>query len=108
LIAPASGGEGYRVTFAGELVVAGSHEPSLDLARALVARGYVGAVRILDARTGEHRLTITDLEKAARLTVREDARRGPRFVAWKPFPGKGALSGDGKPPAAGNGKGGGP
>ena len=34
--------------------------------------------------TGVHRYTI-DIEKAVKLTVREDAKVGPAFVPWKPF-----------------------
>ena len=30
--------------------------------------------------------TIIDIERAAKLTVEENRRFGPRFVKWKPYP----------------------
>ncbi len=74
----------YDVEFDGELVVVGSDNPHCDLARVLLALGYTGTVIMLDAETGNHRTTVK-IEKAARLTVRETEREGPRFVRWKRF-----------------------
>src|SRR5262245_49533461 len=68
----------YAVSFRGEIIVESSRDPETALARALLARGFVGKVRVIDARTGRHRSTV-DIESAARLTVREDAHNSPRF-----------------------------
>jgi ribosomal protein S14 len=81
----------YDVEFDGELIVTGSVNPSCDLARALLKRSFTGKIAIMDSRTGKHRSTI-DVEGLARLTVRETAAEGPRFIRWKPLKG-----GDGSP-----------
>jgi hypothetical protein len=49
-----------------------------------------GYVKVVDER-GVHRYTV-NIEKAALLTVRENANEGPRFVQWKPL-----ERGDGSP-----------
>jgi len=63
----------YSINFCGELVVRGSRDPEFDLSRALVRRGLRG--KILDAITGKHRSTITDIEKAAKLCTKEGPLR---------------------------------
>jgi hypothetical protein len=75
----------YSVVFDGKLIVDQSANAEFDAARALLAMGHTGRLTILDGKTGRARLTL-DIEKAATLTVREDARRGPCFVQWKPMP----------------------
>jgi hypothetical protein len=51
-------------------------------ARALLSRGLTGKVTMLDAKTGKLRTTI-DIEKAAKLTVKE----GPlRFAPYESMP----------------------
>jgi hypothetical protein len=65
--------------------VEGSRDPEHDLARALLARGLKDKVTMLDANTGKPR-TVIDIERAAKLTVEENRRFGPRFVKWKPYP----------------------
>lgn len=75
----------WSVDFEGEVLVTGSKDPELDLARALLDRGITGTVTILDGNTGKPR-TLVNIEKAARLTVREDRSSGPRFVKWRPMP----------------------
>ena len=68
----------------GEVYLRRSYEPACDLARELLSRGITGKVRVVGELTGVPRYTI-DIEKAAKLTVREDAKVGPVFVPWKPF-----------------------
>ena len=90
----------YDVEFDGETIIAGARDPDTDLARALLARGIVGKVKLLDAVTGKPR-TIIDIEKAARVVAEESRTRGPRFSKWKPgtfvawLTGKEAEDGDG-------------
>ena len=74
------GRDGYRysVLFDGKLLVDRSREPELDAARAFLARGITGKLTICDGKTGKSR-TIIDIEKAARLTVKEGPN-GPRLL----------------------------
>ena len=90
LIPPISrSGTRYSVEFEGETIVNGSRDPETDLARALLAKGIVGQVKVIDAGTGAHRSTI-DIAKAARLSVRE----GPlRFIRFERRP-EGAPTGE--------------
>lgn len=90
------GRDGYRysVLFDGKLLVERSRDPECDAARALLAQGLTGKLTMLDGKTGKPR-TIIDIEKAAKLTVREDRRRGPMFVKWKPMPLEGIEAVDG-------------
>jgi hypothetical protein len=81
----------YDVEFDGELVVTNSAEPACAMARVLLARGITGNILMIDGKAGRPRYTV-NIEKAARLTDRETAREGPRFVRWKPLKG-----GDGSP-----------
>ena len=72
----------YAVHFDGVLIVANSRDPECDLARALLARGISGKVKVIDEITGAHRSTV-NIEKAARLSVKE----GPlRFVPYESRP----------------------
>ncbi len=73
----------YDVEVDGELLVERSADPACDLARVLKERGVTGHVKVVDER-GIHRYTV-NIEKAAKLTVRETAKEGPRFVRWKPL-----------------------
>ena len=75
----------YDIEFDGELVVRDSKDPECELARALLARGITGCVRLIDANTGKPRITI-NIEKCAKLTVRETRSHGPRLVKWRPNP----------------------
>jgi hypothetical protein len=40
---------------------------------------------MLDAHTGKPR-TVIDIERAAKMTVEENRRFGPRFVKWRSYP----------------------
>jgi len=68
----------YHVRFRGELIIQRSRDPEFDLARELLARGFGGEVKIIDALTGKHRSTV-NITKAAGLTVKEGAH-GPYFA----------------------------
>lgn len=88
----------YDVRFRGELIVRGSRDPECDLARALLARGIHGTIAIYEDKTGKPR-TFVKIEKAARLTVREDRSVGPRFVKWRPMPQMARERCEGRSPA---------
>ena len=65
----------YDVLFFGEVIVRGSRDPECDLARALLSKGITGNVAILNDITRKPR-TFVNIEKGARLTVREIAPLG--------------------------------
>ena len=71
----------YDVEFDGEMIVA--RDPDTDLARALLARGFTGKVKLLDAVTGKPR-TIIDIKKAARVVAEESRYRSPQFCKFRP------------------------
>jgi hypothetical protein len=73
----------YGVSIDGEKIIENSRDPECDLARALVARGSSGVVRLLDASTGTHRTTI-NIEKAAKLRTYDDSR-GLGWEKWRPY-----------------------
>jgi hypothetical protein len=54
---------------------------------------------VLDGCTGKPR-TIVNIEAAAKLTVREDRRKGPCFVKWEPLTQKARERVEGRAPAA--------
>jgi hypothetical protein len=87
----------YSIIYDGELLVERSPAPEGDAARALKAKGITGKLTLLDGKTGKPRIRI-DIEKMAKLTVREDQHR-MRFARWTPMPvhQKGQESGEGKP-----------
>ena len=99
-LCPARHGDRYDVEFGGELLVRRSRNPEFDFARAVLAKGITGKVTVVDGKTGRARTTI-DVEKAAKLTVREDRRKGPCFVQWKPWAGTARERVEGRSPAAG-------
>ena len=68
----------YSVEFDGELIVQDSPDPEHDLARALLARGITGKLILLNGKTSKSR-TITDIGRAAKLTVSEESRDGLRI-----------------------------
>ena len=75
----------YDVEFDGQLVVTNSKDAECDLARVLLSRSINGVVTVFDAITGKPRTSV-NIEKAARFTVLETRRRGPRFIKWRPNP----------------------
>jgi hypothetical protein len=77
-----SAGYRYSVVFNNELLVERSRDPECDAARALLAQGITGKLTLLEGKTGRPR-TITDIERAARLCVKE----GPlRLAAYESRP----------------------
>ena len=74
------GSNHYSVIFEGDVLVSRSRDP--DAARILLCRGYTGTLQMLDGKTGRPR-TIIDIERAARLCVKE----GPvRFAPYESRP----------------------
>jgi hypothetical protein len=72
----------YSVIFDGKLLVERSSDPESDAARAMLTKGITGILTMLDGKTGKPR-TIIDIERAARLCVKE----GPlRFTAKESRP----------------------
>ena len=69
----------YDVLVDGDLIVKGSSDPECDLARALLARGLTGVGTVFDGMTGKPRTSV-NIEKAARVMVREDRGKGPCFT----------------------------
>jgi hypothetical protein len=78
----------YDVVINGEVIVSDAWEPIFETAGALLAKGITGAVTFLDNKTLKPRLIIKDIENAAKLTVIENRREGPRFGKWRPFGGQ--------------------
>ena len=78
----------YDVVFNGETIVSDSRVPEFDACRVLLARSHTGTLVLADAVTGKNRLSL-DIERGAKLTVREDQNRAPRLAKWKPFDRKG-------------------
>ena len=78
----------YDVVFSGETIVSDSRVPEFDACRVLLARSHTGTLVLADAVTGKNRLSL-DIERGAKLTVREDQNRAPRLAKWKPFDRKG-------------------
>src|SRR5262245_33540059 len=76
-------GQLYRVHYAGSVLVAGTHFPEFDGARALLARGIVGKVELWHDGA-DFPAMLLDVEKAARLSIEESAKSGPRFTRWQP------------------------
>lgn len=78
-------GQQYRILHAGGVLIERTWNPEHDSARALRELGLAGKIEMW--RPGKaHPDAILDIEKAARLTIEEGERRGPRVVAWRPPP----------------------
>jgi hypothetical protein len=69
----------YDVLVDGEAIVSDSRDPEHDLPRALLRRGVVGVVEIIDGRTGKPRSRI-DVEIASKCGVGSNLDR----YRWKP------------------------
>src|SRR5262245_9170867 len=78
-------GQLYRVHYAGAVLVESSRNPEFDGARALAAKGITGRLEVW-RRGGTYPAMALDIERAARLTVKEDDKGGLRFVRWQPHP----------------------
>ena len=78
-----NGGYCYDVTYDGEQVVTGSHDPEHDLARALLAKGVTGLVEIVEADSNKAR-TFVNVVPAAKWSIFEGQRQLGRG-RWRPF-----------------------
>lgn len=78
-----SRGQGYSVSFNGVTIITNTRDPGPDACRYLVALGYQGRMEMWDNERPYPRLVFHDIEKAARLTVSETERHGPRIVTFK-------------------------
>jgi hypothetical protein len=81
-------GQRYSVELDGVVIVEDAIDPEYTACRALVARGITGRLEVWRAGATYASMVIRDIEKGARLTVREDARRGPCVVPYRPLPKK--------------------
>ena len=68
----------------GPLLVNSSLEPEFAASRVLVSRGITGRIEIWDSERPYPR-TSGEIEKLAKLTVREDENTPPTLRAWMPF-----------------------
>ena len=67
----------------GNLIVERSRDPECDAARALLAQGLTGKLRLCDGKTGVPR-TIIDIEAASHQRVSEESRDGLRIGQCNP------------------------
>jgi hypothetical protein len=64
-----------------------SRTPLCDSARVLLAEGVDPKTSIATRRAGaDFDAPISTVGRAAKLTVRENEKGGPRFAHWEPFP----------------------
>ena len=84
---PTAKGVPYQVSVDGRVILQRSYVPSLDACRYLVAEGYSGVIEVwAEGEDHRPRMTITSIEKAAKLTVQENERHGPKVVRYEPYP----------------------
>jgi hypothetical protein len=76
-------GHKWDVIIDGDLLLKASKNPEFEACRALVAKGLAG--KLTTYRDGRPAMTL-DIEKAAKVTVRETKALGPRFARYLPFP----------------------
>ena len=77
-------GHRYRVAFRGGVLIESCRVPGLDACRALLALGITGKLEMWRPRKAWPDLQL-DIERAAKLTVIENEKEGPRFGWWRPF-----------------------
>jgi hypothetical protein len=73
----------YNVLFDGKLLVENSRVPELDACRALMVMGITGKLTMCDGKTGKPR-SIMDIERAAKLTVKEGPLRFAKVTETRP------------------------
>lgn len=78
-------GRPYSVSFDGETIIPKTYNPSHDACRSLTEQGYRGALEVWGQGETYPRMIINDIERAAKLTVSETERHGPRVVRYKPL-----------------------
>ena len=76
-------GQLYRVHYEGTVLVERTRVPEFDAARALLAKGIVGQVEVWRCGASFPAMRF-HCELAAKLTVEESAKSGPRFISWHP------------------------
>jgi hypothetical protein len=78
----------YKATLAdGTVLLKSSRQPLLDGARALLAQGIdPETVLVMARKSAGTESLLARAGDAAKLTVQEGDRVGPRFVKWKPYP----------------------
>lgn len=76
-------GQGYAVSFNGETIITRTRNPAADACRHLVALGHRGRMEMWDKERSYPRAVFPDIERAARLTVAENERHGPRIVRFE-------------------------
>jgi hypothetical protein len=80
---PTRAGYVYEVLKDGKVLLA-SINPELSACRLLASEGVQGKARFWREGRTEHDIEF-DIERAAKLTLRENEQSGPRFVKFKPF-----------------------
>lgn len=68
----------------GELIAANVFDPEYAACRALMARGVAGRLEVWRPGSAFPAMVVCDSAKGARLTIREDAQRGPCTVKYRP------------------------
>jgi hypothetical protein len=79
-------GQKYAVLLDGKVIVASAYDPEYAACRALVALGITGRLEVWRSEAAYPAIIIRDIEKAAGLTIREDARHGPAVIEFRPMP----------------------
>jgi hypothetical protein len=77
-------GRRYRVTYAGQTLVEGRRNPIFDACRALLARGLTGRLEVWRQSKTSADMQL-DIERAARLAIKETATESLRVVSWEPW-----------------------
>ena len=77
-------GDRWRVTYAGIVIVESSKVPEFDAARYFTALGLTGILETRHAGSAIVSMRL-DIETAARLTVIENEKIGPKLGRWRPF-----------------------
>lgn len=86
IVAPADRRDRFSASLDGGVLVKSSRTPFLDAARALLRKGRDPSTTIVMRHRGSHVDALrARLGAAARLTVREEDGRPPRFARWKPL-----------------------
>ena len=79
-----SRGPRYRVTCGGIVVAESTTEPALDGARGALGLGITGMAETWHVAAAYASMRF-DIATAARLTVADGEKSGPRFATWRPF-----------------------
>lgn len=79
---------GRYLAYNGDQFLCSSRQPLLDAARILIKQGHNPNTPIEMRRKNNPNVVAlrSTIGQAAKLTVREDAQKGPTFEHWKPFP----------------------